>query len=287
MPENVMVNNMAGDEQQMQKPKLTFDARLFLASARMARAVIKTVFRRVFEEHKGAEYSTFEYNARKDFVSRFPGGIEVRGKRVLDLGCGKGGETVGYAEEDPSLIVGVEIDEQYVRQAAAYAGEKLPGRPVAFVLADAAKMPFADASFDVIVSHDVFEHLSEPQRVLEECRRVLVPGGRMYLSFGPLWYSPYGGHVVYFSPVPWSHLLVPEKTMFRARSRFRDDGARSYKEAGVCKMTLKRFERLLDRCDMKVVFIERRAVKNLKVLVRIPVVRELFCQEVRCVLQCT
>jgi SAM-dependent methyltransferase len=83
--------------------------------------------------------------------------------RVLDLGCG-----VGHSFEllAPRTTVGVDIDPG-----------ALAGQPRETHAADMRELPFADASFDSVVAVQSLEHVPDPDRVLAEAARVLVPGG--------------------------------------------------------------------------------------------------------------
>jgi SAM-dependent methyltransferase len=73
---------------------------------------------------------------------------------------------------------------------------------------DATKMSFADASFDMVFSHGVFEHIDHPESALKEIVRVLRPGGYVHLCLLP--YTSYGGaHDMTISAgllAVWAHL---------------------------------------------------------------------------------
>lgn len=84
--------------------------------------------------------------------------------RVLDLGCGTGHS---YEELAPRATVGVDV------AASALASQNRPT-----VVADMRRLPFADHAFDSVVSIQSIEHVPDPERVLSEVRRVLVPAGR-------------------------------------------------------------------------------------------------------------
>ena len=74
-------------------------------------------------------------------------------------------------------------------------------------------LPFRDRSFDLVLSHAVIEHVADAGRYLRECRRVLEPGGRMYLSTSP-YLSFAGAHLPRLKvPVPL-HLLIGRKAAF-------------------------------------------------------------------------
>jgi SAM-dependent methyltransferase len=75
-------------------------------------------------------------------------------------------------------------------------------------------LPFGNGSFDLVLSHAVIEHVPDAQRYLDECRRVLTRGGRMYLSTAP-YLSFAGAHLPrLLVPVPL-HLLAGRTMAFR------------------------------------------------------------------------
>lgn len=81
---------------------------------------------------------------------------------MLNLGCGRRNERRGRAVE----MVGIDIRPN----------------PAADARGDAHRLPFADDSFDAVVSMEVLEHLHSPERVADEIRRVLKPNGRLVLT---------------------------------------------------------------------------------------------------------
>jgi len=84
--------------------------------------------------------------------------------RVLDLGCGVGHS---YRELAPRETVGVDLEPSI-----------LVGQDRETVAADMRSLPFADGSFDSVLSVHSIEHVPDPERVLAEVIRVLAPGGR-------------------------------------------------------------------------------------------------------------
>jgi SAM-dependent methyltransferase len=101
----------------------------------------------------------------------------TRGKRVLDFGCGSGYGSAQIAQTaDQVMAVDVADD------AVAHARERFPRTNLEFRTIDPlAALPFADGSFDVILSFQVFEHVTDASHYLEEVRRVLAPGGQLVL----------------------------------------------------------------------------------------------------------
>jgi SAM-dependent methyltransferase len=91
-----------------------------------------------------------------------------RGKRVLDLGCRSGALTQHFL--DGNTVVGLDVDAGALEKAAALGIE-----PVQANVEE--PLPFEDASFDVVVAGELFEHLQFPDALVGEIRRVLRPGG--------------------------------------------------------------------------------------------------------------
>lgn len=104
------------------------------------------------------------------------------GMRLLDCGCGVGSITLDLAEiVAPGETVGVDLDENQLAIARAAASTRNLAN-TRFRVASVYELPFADASFDVVLAHTVLFHLSDQLRALKELRRVLAPGGIVAIS---------------------------------------------------------------------------------------------------------
>ncbi|MBK5570340.1 class I SAM-dependent methyltransferase [Ensifer sp. SSB1] len=112
-----------------------------------------------------------------DEVDRVLDGVEIDGKRVLDLGCGAGGVTLHIARTyRPAAITGFDVEAPVIAHARdAAARQGLAG--VSFVQAPAGTLPFFDGSFDVVFSKDALVHVADKLAVFREIYRVLSPGG--------------------------------------------------------------------------------------------------------------
>ena len=149
-----------------------------------------------------------------DFA-RFP----VRpGDRVLDLGCGGGrhafelyrrGADVVAFDLDPAELIGVTGMFGAMREA----GEAGPRAGATAISGDAAAMPFGDGAFDRVIAAEVFEHILDDQRAINELARVLRPGGlaavtvpswlpeRICWSLSTEYHDVPGGHVRIYTRV--------------------------------------------------------------------------------------
>jgi ubiquinone/menaquinone biosynthesis C-methylase UbiE len=109
-------------------------------------------------------------------------------QRVLDLGTGTGLAAFAAARRFPAAsVVGTDISEEMLAQARVAAPPQLAER-VSFEAADAARLPFADDSFDLVV-------LANMIPFFDELERVVAPGGHVVVSFSagpetPIWVPP-------------------------------------------------------------------------------------------------
>lgn len=158
------------------------------------------------------DYAVFEYvRSAKVIQSVERSGVKLKG-RVLDAGCGSGGTALSIAEE-VAFAVGLDLSPRFSDSGTRLAREKKI-RNVAFTQGDGLKLPYADASFDVVLSHSVIEHLPSAEIYIAECARVLKPGGRFYLSTAPT-LSLAGAHLPRLRvPVP-IHLFLGRRLAFR------------------------------------------------------------------------
>lgn len=202
---------------------------------------------------------------------------QVRGRDVIDFGCGSGAEAVEMATV-ANTVFGLDIIEQSLNRARARAR----GAGVESRCAFGATLP--SGKVDIIVSLDSFEHFGEPEVVLEQMYDLLRPGGRMIASFGPTWYHPYGGHL--FSVFPWAHLIFTEAALMRWRADIRSDGATRFSEVegGLNQMTIGRFLRIVRRSRFRLDHFETVPIRKKKAL-GTRLTREFTSSIVRCVLE--
>jgi SAM-dependent methyltransferase len=97
-----------------------------------------------------------------------------RGRSVLEVGCGAGVDLARFAKGGAE-VTGVDLAASAIDLARAnFAQQGLQGR---FEVADGERLPFADNSFDLVFAHGVVQYTANPRHLVDECRRVLKPGG--------------------------------------------------------------------------------------------------------------
>ncbi|MEX0740840.1 MAG: class I SAM-dependent methyltransferase [Pseudohongiella sp.] len=207
----------------------------------------------------------------KDFLS------DIKGKVVIDFGCGTGLEAIEMAENNALKVIGVDIQERYLEIGRARAVEKKLTDRCHFTVSP-------EQPADIIVALDSFEHFDDPAQILRTMHEMLKPGGRVLASFGPTWYHPYGGHL--FSVFPWAHLIFSEKVLIKWRSGFKTDGATRFEEVegGLNQMTIRRFERLIVDSPFEIEELACVPIRSIRRFAN-PLTREFTTSIVRCKLR--
>lgn len=185
------------------------------------------------------------------YISRF---AAVEGSKVLEAGCGEGGNLLPFARMGCS-VTGVDVSELRISQASDFfSREGIGGK---FVCADILDYDAGDRRFDIIILHDVIEHVACKSALLARLRRLLVPGGVVFVAF-PAWMMPFGGHqqiarsrVV--SHAPFVHLL-PSGWYRRLLVMSGEDGFTVNELMSIRKtrQTVEGFDRLARGADFKV-----------------------------------
>lgn len=138
--------------------------------------------------------------------------------RILDVGCGDGITDLGlFLRYRPERLVGIDPFGGFARLAEVAAREHLPLDPwpagLEFQEADANHLPFADDSFDVVVSWGSLEHIAGGYlQALREIKRVLRADGLLFVHPG-LFYSNAGHHLGEFSDEPFFHLKQSRESL--------------------------------------------------------------------------
>jgi len=150
---------------------------------------------------------------------------ELAGRDVLDFGCGTGELCELLATHNPNSLVGVDKSSDAVSRASesiAQPGVAEACAPEFLCNERHERLPLDDQSVDLICCFDVVEHIPDMQAIANEWRRVLRPGGRVWIWWSP-WRGPHGHHLESLIPLPWVHLLLPERVIFETCAALYDD----------------------------------------------------------------
>ena len=156
-----------------------------------------------FNESRESIEKYFEWRTERsrpliDKLSRI---INLRGLKVLEIGCGFG-QLTKLLSESGALVTSTEVD----RKTFSVAKKMLKAvKNIKLILVSSEKLQFKDNTFDLVILFDVIEHVTNPQKMIQECKRVLKKDGFLYCEFTP-YFSPIGHHLYDYSKLP-IHIL--------------------------------------------------------------------------------
>lgn len=209
-------------------------------------------------------------------------------KVVLDFGCGRGEFVLAAARNGAKLSMGVDIQDN--SNDAKQLAEQLGLSNVKLIVGESKQL--ASKSIDVLTSHDAFEHFEDPDGILREMVRLVKPGGKIFIKFGPTWMSPWGKHMfgTFRKDRPWIHLIFPERSIMRVHSVYHNADVLLEKyfqrPGGLNKMTVARSKRIVSsNVDVVIEKLKVSMIYNLTFFRRIPVLKELFSSGVTIVLK--
>ncbi len=180
------------------------------------------------------------------------------GSRILEIGCGEGGNLLPFARAGCD-VTGLDLSENRIRQARMFferAGAEGTFLHRNFLYAET---PPEEELFDVILIHDVIEHVEQPHKAafVMHTKRFLKPDGVIFWAF-PAWQMPFGGHQQICrsgicARMPFVHLL-PDALYKRLLKACGESDARVEELLSIKKsrMTTEAFERLCRQCGYKI-----------------------------------
>ena len=218
--------------------------------------------------------------------TRLGGKPDVRGKVVLDIGCGWGGLCIDLAESGAKKVIGVDLTAnriEFCRENLITHYSHLES-VIEFHCCALAELELED-DVDLVVSKDTFEHVQDLRQLLLDICRVLKHNGMLMSGFGPLYYSYYGDHKATGALLPWFHLLIPEHILINRINKKRGLSLTCIKDLGLNQLKLKEYLELFEQTPLELVFLktngsERLASKVFRLLAKIPFLTELFTQSI-------
>jgi ubiquinone/menaquinone biosynthesis C-methylase UbiE len=190
--------------------------------------------------------------------------FNIRGKKVLEIGCNDGSKTCALAKLDPSEIYGSDISYFYlldrkedelslqstreneflqklrklVQDNSLNKNSRCNPKYVEDNICDS---NFESNSFDLIFSWNVLEHIQSPEKAIKEMFRILKPGGIAYNKYNPF-FCQGGGHSLCTLDFPWGHLRLDHSNFKQYIKEIRPDemeAAINFYEYSLNRMTIK------------------------------------------------
>jgi ubiquinone/menaquinone biosynthesis C-methylase UbiE len=248
-----------------------------------------------------AEPGTEAYDmayAQHQFDWKVRNGImrEMTGLDVLEIGAGHGGISCYMAAVGAKSVVGLDLNVkhlEFARRFAKIVADRYGPNyqlPVTFLEMSADHMTFPDATFDLVLADNVFEHFTEPEAVMKEAHRVLRPGGGMLIPVFSSIVSKYGLHLKHGLKMPWANVFFSERTIIRAMRRLAEEDPklfelypglsdnpqrvrdlRRYKDLN--DITYRDFKAMVARTGFQLETFSIYSTRLGKLLIRLPIVR--------------
>lgn len=188
------------------------------------------------------------------YLSRF---AATGNRRVLEVGCGEGGNLLPFAEAGCE-VTGIDRSKERISQANAFF-EPL-GVKARFLHIDFFEMACADETgkYDIVLVHDVIEHITEKDRFFGHLKQFVAAGGIVFWAF-PAWQMPFGGHQQICrsricSALPFIHLF-PESVYRYILSAFKEPESCVDELIDIkrCGISIEKFEGLAKKNDYTIV----------------------------------
>lgn len=170
------------------------------------------------------------------------------GMRVLEIGCGEAGVLMAFLDRGCNGV-GVELDASRLAYAAEWTKEYADAGKVRYLDKDIYKVDAEQelgGRFDIIVLKDVIEHIPDQQKLMNEMKRLLNPGGCIFFGFPP-WQMPFGGHQQiakgkWLSKLPYYHLLP--RPVYRYILKKNGENYEELLEIRDTRVSIEKFERI-------------------------------------------
>lgn len=174
--------------------------------------------------------------------------------KILEVGCGEGGNLLPFSQIGCN-VTGVDIAAGRIEEAKRYFIEKqAKGR---FIAEDFLKLKGSEHKYDIVICHDVLEHINDKEMFLSCIGSFLKEDGVIFMAF-PAWQMPFGGHQQIcrnriLSHAPFIHLLprVLYKGIIRL-ARESEDCLNELLSIRRTRITIEAFERLVSQTGLTI-----------------------------------
>lgn len=186
------------------------------------------------------------------YISKYK---NIAGTDVLEIGCGDGGNLLPFAQMG-CRTTGVDIVSGRITDAKCFFEEQQAEGT--FITSDIFMLEGMKQSFDIIICHDVIEHIANKTAFLTKLQYFLRTGGLLFIAF-PAWQMPFGGHQQIcrnkiLSHLPFIHLLpTPVYKALLKRGGEDEHCINELLSIKKTQMQIEPFERLLRQTEWSIV----------------------------------
>jgi 2-polyprenyl-3-methyl-5-hydroxy-6-metoxy-1,4-benzoquinol methylase len=154
-------------------------------------------------------YYHWQFSSSEKLFRHYPN-FDIRGRRVLEIGCGTGGRTAYLASVGPAAVVGIDINADEIRIAKNLSRKFHPQLAGVLEYHVSQENEVLDiGQFDYVLLVDSMEHVVSPPAILRLAYQYTKPGGKCYFNtIG--WYHHKGSHMPL---IPWANVLFSDETI--------------------------------------------------------------------------
>ena len=155
-----------------------------------------------------ADYNKWEYDTSAAMFRSLPD-LDIKGKRILELGCGLGGRAVWLAANGAAEVVGIDINRAEIDEANRHKAEFFPDLTnLQYYPCEPTERLEHIGQFDLVLLLDTLEHVVSPLKMVCIAGQYAKPGGKIYFTtIG--WYHQNGSHM----GIPFASLLFSDETI--------------------------------------------------------------------------
>jgi SAM-dependent methyltransferase len=201
------------------------------------------------------KYWQYEYDVVTDYLLPLLKywGERCSGSTLLDVGCGDGGGVSAFYDAG-YVCSGFDIEPRRVELANIMRGNR-KFEMVAGNIYDI-DFPYSNKKFDLIVLHDVFEHLEQKELILSKLTTCLNSGGKILITFPP-YYSAYGAHQQLLrskaGKIPFFHLFPSAiSSIIDNLPNEHKPFIEEIKKLATLKMGINKFEKVIKNSNLKI-----------------------------------
>ena len=218
------------------------------------------------------------YNLAHDFIVPIlkEKNVFSPGMSVCEIGCAEGGVLAAFVEDGAKDALGTDIATDRLETGKAI--NKEIGISFEFsehnILSDNIDSRYI-SKYDLVILRDVLEHLEDTKSALSAIKRILKPGGRLYVTFPP-YYSPYGGHqhtlVSTIGKLPFLHFL-PTKIFYKLIKNGRKADVAEVMRLKQIRLTPRKFYRICKELGLSIIMEQYYFIRPVyKMKFRLPIV---------------